>query len=133
MDATLRPDQRTPEAVVQRQLDAYNGRDIDEFVACYSDHARLRPLVVRRPTLRDRASAARLRVRGASARELIREIYGRLFDDSPALHAEVIARIVRGDFVIDHERVTGQNRSSFDIVAIYEVRNGLIMQVWFIE
>jgi ketosteroid isomerase-like protein len=39
-----------PEAVVQRQLDAYNARDLARFVACYADDVSrelsLRPLGV---------------------------------------------------------------------------------------
>ena len=30
-----------PESVVQRQLDAYNDRDLDRFMACYSDEVQL--------------------------------------------------------------------------------------------
>jgi hypothetical protein len=40
-------------------------------------------------------------------REAMRAFYGRLFDHSPDLHAEVLTRIRVREFVIDEERVTG--------------------------
>ena len=75
---------------------------------------------------------ARLRP-GRRGREWIRANYAQVFEQSPQLHAEVLARIVHGDFVVDHERVTGQPRGTFSAVAIYETRDGLIHRVWFVE
>ena len=31
----------SPEAIVQRQLEAYNARDLERFVACYGDDVRV--------------------------------------------------------------------------------------------
>ena len=124
-------DRADPEAVVQRQLDAYNARDIDAFVACYGGDATLQPLNAERPTPRQRLAAARARLFGS--RDRIRRIYGQIFDESPQLHAQVLSRVIQGDYVIDREYVTGQPRGPFIAVAIYEVRDGLIVRVWFIE
>ena len=71
---------------VQEQLDAYNARDLERFLACYHPDA-----VV------EDSAGARL-MDGAAA---LRATYGALFANSPALRAEVPTRIRVGEFVID--------------------------------
>ena len=85
------------EAIVQRQLEAYNRRDLDAFLACYADDARLW-----------RAPATLTE----SGREALRARYQRRFEGAPALHATILQRIVLGRFVVDHERVTGVPKAS---------------------
>ena len=58
--------------------------------------------------------------------------HGRLFRDSPNLHAEIVAGVVHRNIVIDHEHVTGQARGEFTTVAIYEVNGDLIRRVWLL-
>ena len=48
----------------------------------------------------------------------------------PDLHAEVGTRITCGPFAFDHEKVT-RNGGRSEVVAIYEVKDGLIHRVWF--
>lgn len=109
----------SPEQVVQAQLDAYNSHDIDAFMATYA------------PDLKLYAHPDRLT---ASGQEQVREQYGRLFANTPNLNARVATRIVQGSFVIDHEVVTGlPNGGEMRAVAIYEVRDGLIQNVWFLR
>jgi uncharacterized protein (TIGR02246 family) len=81
----------TPSEVVDRQLDAYNERDLDAFVACYAPDA----MVVQ-------PDGSIL----ATGREEIRERYGELFAASPDLRAEILNRIEVGAVVIDEDRVT---------------------------
>jgi hypothetical protein len=49
----------------------------------------------------------------------------------PNLHAEVVNRIVSGDTVVDHERITGLGEGVVEAVAVYKVSGGLISTVWF--
>ncbi|HSW82906.1 MAG TPA: hypothetical protein VLH12_05490, partial [Usitatibacter sp.] len=49
----------------------------------------------------------------------------------PNLHAEILSRIVMGNKVIDHERVSGIGEKPLEAVAVYEVADGLIKTVWF--
>lgn len=111
----------SPEAVVQRQLDAYNRRDIDEFIAVFADDAQGFELGASLPALS-----------GASA---IRERYTALFAASPKLHSALVARIAHARVVIDHERITGRNGDDgiLEMVAIYEVVDGKIRRFHFVR
>jgi hypothetical protein len=105
------------EAVVQRQLDAYNRRDLDAFIACYASDAKLyRP-------------PHQLAMDGHGA---IAQRYRALFDQSPRLHASLVTRIVLDRFVVDHEHVEGQPKGAFDALATYEVADRLIVNAWFV-
>jgi len=109
----------TPESVVQRQLDAYNARDIDALMATYSDDAQQ----FEYPVTLLAAGAAQLRERTATR---FRE---------PNLHARLIRRIVVEQVVIDHEEVTRtfpEGSGRIELVAIYEVRDGKIITARFI-
>ncbi len=110
----------TPEAVVQRQLDAYNARDIDALMDTYAVDVQTfeHPATL----LADGAAALR-------QRQIVR------FQE-PNLHARLINRIVSGNTVIDHEQVTRtfpEGPGTLDLIAIYEVRNGKIAKAWFIS
>lgn len=106
-------------AVVQRQLDAYNARNADAFAATYA------------PDVKIYNFPDKLLMSG---REELRQRYGAVFAASPKLHARILNRVVRGNFVIDDEHVTGRGEAGeIRAVAIYEVRDGLIQNVWFIR
>ena len=108
----------TPETIVQRQLEAYNDRNLNAFVACFSED-----VVVRE--LQDGEIIA-------EGRTAFRETYAPLFERCPDLHAKIVHRICKGDTVIDHENVTGMgNDEMVEAVAIYQVRDSLIHRVWF--
>jgi|HubBroStandDraft_1064217.scaffolds.fasta_scaffold68404_2 uncharacterized protein (TIGR02246 family) len=108
----------TPRDVVDRQIAAYNRRDIEEFVACYASDA----TVVQ-------ADGNRL----ASGHDEIRARYGELFDQSPALRAEIRNRIEVGSVVVDEEQVTGfvlpGMPPEIHAAAVYRVIGGLIHDV----
>ena len=108
----------TPEAVVQTQVEAYNARDIDAFIATYADDVKLFEL------------PDKLLSEGTAT---MRERYGKLFKDE-RLHATIVNRIALGNTVIDHERVRltfPQGPGTVEAVAIYEVSDGKITKVWF--
>jgi hypothetical protein len=107
-------DHDTPAAVVQRQLDAYNARDIDALLATYA------------PDARQYEHPAKLL---ASGHAEMRERMAVRFQE-PNLHARLLQRVVMGNVVIDHERVTRtfpEGSGSVDMVAIYEVTDGRIV------
>jgi len=108
-----------PETVVHRQLDAYNARDIDAFMACWADEAQL----FEHPST--------VLARGAAE---IRERHIARFTE-PDLRGHLVRRIVLGDKVVDHELVTrnfpdGPGR--IEVVAIYQVERGRITAAWFV-
>ncbi len=105
-------------AVVQRQLDAYNARDLDAWLATYHPDAELfelhGPLLARG---RD-AIAARMQVRFAE----------------PGLHATLLSRTVLGQLVVDHERVTRnfpERLGSIEMLCVYEVGGDVIVKASF--
>ena len=106
-----------PADLVQRQLEAYNARALDDFVATYSDTIE----IFRLPS-----TAAVV----SNKRELA-ELYATRVFNRPQLHAEIRQRIVLGNKVIDHEHVTGLRDAPVEAVAVYEVVNDLIQRVWF--
>lgn len=109
---------KTPQDIVQQQVNAYNARDLEAFIATYS------------PDIKIYAHPDTLRGSGHAE---MRKTYGDLFKRVPKLHCEIANRIVMGNFVIDQERVTGNpNGAVINAVAIYEVRDGLIQRVWFV-
>lgn len=97
-----------PSAVVQRQLDAYNARDVDALLATYA------------PDARQFEHPGKLVASGAAQ---IRERMALRFQE-PDLHARLVQRVVMGNVVIDHELVTRtfpEGPGTVDVVAIYEV------------
>ena len=107
----------TPEQLVQRQVEAYNARDVVRFAATYAEDVQIFRMPGREATLSGRAALA--------------EHYGRNRFQNPKLHAEIVKRIVLGNKVIDHERVVGIEEHPVEVVAVYEVSGGLIRNVWF--
>lgn len=108
-----------PAALAQEQLDAYNARDLARFVACYSADVRVYRLPHAEPIL--------------SGIDALSAHYANKRFNLPKLHARLINRINFGNKVIDHELVTGVSETPLEVAAIYEVRDGLIATVWFVD
>jgi hypothetical protein len=114
------PNFSDPEAVVQRQLEAYNARDIEALVATYAEDAQ------------QFEHPSKL-LAGGSAQ--LRERFAVRFKEHN-LHAILLKRIVMGSVVIDQEKVTRtfpEGTGTIELVAIYEVQNGRIAKAWFIS
>jgi hypothetical protein len=109
---------RTPREVVDLQLQAYNAHDIEGYCALFAETAVLADL--------ETGSATAI---GLPA---IRAIYTQRFA-IPNLRCTVHARMELGDFAIDRETVTGLPGGPVEIIAIYEVRDGLIRSVKFVR
>lgn len=109
--------EESPANIVQKQLDAYNARDLDAFMATYAEDIQL----FRFP---DQLTA--------QGQESMKKRYGSFFESTPDLHCEIKNRIVIGNKVIDEEYITA-NGSHFSAVAIYEVENGKISKVTFVR
>ncbi|MBL7723927.1 MAG: amidohydrolase family protein [Chitinophagaceae bacterium] len=107
----------SPEAIVQRQLNAYNARDIDAFMDTYSDDVELYNFP---NTLTEKGKVA------------MRKGYEGFFKNVTNLYCEIEKRIVIGNKIIDHEKVRAGTQT-LRAVAIYEVENGKIKKVTFIQ
>ncbi len=108
------------EAVVQRQLDAYNARDIEALMATYTEDAQQ----FEHPSKLLASGSAQLRERFLTRFK------------EPNLHATLIKRMVMGQVVIDQEKVTRtfpEGPGEIELIAIYELRDGRITKAWFIQ
>lgn len=109
----------SPLSAVQAQLDAYNKQDINAFVAIFAPDIKIYNQIGDSiPTL--------------VGREALKKKYADLFAKYPKNYSTLAGRIVQGDFVIDHEVISGREKET-RIVAIYEVKEGLISRCWFIR
>ncbi|MEL7534416.1 MAG: amidohydrolase family protein [Bacteroidota bacterium] len=109
----------SPEIMAQRQLNAYNQRNIEAFVDCYADSVQIY------------GYPDQLYYTG---KDKMGPNYGPMFENTPELHCELVNRIVLGNTVIDHENVTGfSNGRIIKAVAIYTVENGKISVVRFVQ
>lgn len=107
-------------ASVDAQLAAYNARDVDAFLACYTS---------------DCVVDDGLGVRLLTGHAEMRPRYVGLFASSPKLHCDIVSRVVIGDFVIDEERITGRVPEMNRAVVIYRIDQamGLISHVRFLR
>ncbi|ESQ85948.1 hypothetical protein AEAC466_01840 [Asticcacaulis sp. AC466] len=104
---------------VKAQLDAYNAKDIDAFMACWAPDAEI---YAHPDTLL------------AKGHDDIRNRHLLRFQE-PDLLARLVSRLVLGETVVDTEIVTRnfpEGRGEIDVVGIYEVGDGLIRKAWFI-
>ena len=78
---------------VDAQLAAYNGRDLEAFLACYHADCAI-----------DDGEGARLMTGHAE----MRSRYQALFAGSPNLHCDIVHRTRIGEYVLDEERISGR-------------------------
>ena len=108
----------TPMAVIQQQLDAYNAKDIEGWLATYAQDAE-------QFTLHGESLA-----RGHA--EMRARIAARF--QEPDLHARLLNRTVLGNVVVDLEIITRNfagGRGTVEMLCVYEVVNGLIQKASF--
>jgi hypothetical protein len=108
-----------PEAVVQKQLDAYNAKDIDALLATHAEAAQQ----FEHPSTLLASGVAQMRERFLTRFK------------EPNLHALLLNRTVMGNIVIDHEKVTRtfpEGPGHIQLIAIYEVQHARIAKAWFL-
>jgi hypothetical protein len=107
-----------PEPFVQRQLDAYNARNLERFIREFTDDVVAYRLPGRKPVLLGKAEFA--------------EYYATRRFNLPGLNAQLVKRMVFGNKVVDQERIFGLGDDPVDVAAIYEVTPQGIATVWFV-
>lgn len=107
--------------VVQQQLEAYNAKDINAFMKVFSEDVAIFNFGEATPIAKGSTD--------------VREVYANLFQASPDLHSKVINRTVIGNKVLDYELISGRkgNDKHLLLIAIYEIRDGLIYKATFIR
>lgn len=106
-------------ATAQAQLDAYNAQDLDAYCRFFAEDvvvADLNGAVANR-------GVAELRAR-----------YAKTFAEFPGNRAELVNRIVLGNAVIDHERVSrAPGGETFEVGCIYTFAGDRIARVDFVK
>lgn len=105
--------------LAQQQLDGYNNRNIDAFLAPYSDTVKIynhpKELVM-------------------SGKAEMKQRYGNMFANTPDLHCTLMNRMVLGNTVIDQESVIrDKNSPPSEVIAVYKIEGGKIVEVYFIR
>lgn len=115
------PDTFDAQAIVQRQMEAYNRRDVDAFCSFMA------PDIVTR--LYETGEIL------SSGIEQTYELYRKRFAENPNLHMTVQARMVNDTVVVDREIITGFDGGiTIEAIVIHELRNdGLIWRSSFIR
>ncbi len=108
-----------PVTIVENLVEAFNARDLDRYVGCFSTDALYDAL----------QSDGTVQVL-AQDRTALRAIYGQLFAQSPALHIDIVQRIHVGSWVIDEEEISGcvfeGFPSAFHTATIYRLEGDTI-------
>jgi hypothetical protein len=107
---------RLATSVVQRQLEAYNARDLQSFLANFSESIQTylppgtEPVIVGKKQLAD--------------------FYAQERFNKANLYAELISRTVLGNKVFDRERIWGITEQPIEMVVVFEVTDALISRMW---
>jgi len=106
--------------IVQKQVEAYNTRNLEMFLACHAEDVQLFRFSESTPY--------------SVGKEKLKNVYKDVFENSPNLHTNIVNRMVMGNIVIDHEVVSGRKGvETSTIIAIFEIENGLISKARFIR
>lgn len=107
-------------SIAQKQLDAYNKRNIEEFLAVYSDNC----------LITDYKSGDTLMF----GKSEMRKRYSEMFSTLTKLNCKINQRITVDKYVIDEEIVYGLRDSGLvHAVAIYEIEGDSIVSVMFVR
>lgn len=111
---------RSPEQIIQEQVDAYNAHDLERFVGCYHDDVTM-----------TRLPGGDVPIRDVDA---LRKAFGSLFSANPAVHVAILQRMVLDSIVIDHEHLTGRaDGVEVQALVAYHVAGGKIRQYWVLR
>ena len=108
----------SPATLIQQQLDAYNAKDLDAWLACYATDAQ-------QYTLHGELLAS-------GHTDMRSRIISRFAE--PDLHARLLNRTVMANFVVDLELITRnfpEGKGSIEMLCIYEIVEGLIQRASF--
>ena len=106
-----------PVQVVQTFIDAFNARDVDRVVGCFSA---------------DAVGQSDAGTVFAQGEEALRAHFGGFLPQSPNVHVEIPSRMHVGSWVVQEEHVTGlvleEPVPEFHIISAYRVVDGKIVK-----
>jgi ketosteroid isomerase-like protein len=125
--------ERTPEQVVRDYAKACNDFDLAAFVALHDSRVRkyTRAGESGKPAP---GKAAGEFVLTTSGRDEVKRKYQQLFARTPrSVRVEIVSMMSLGDLVLSRDRVTGfPDAHVSDEITMYQVRDGLIQNIWYI-
>lgn len=113
--------QSSAEEVVQANLDAYNQRNITQFMKYIHPNVTFYDWEAMKPA--------------ATGWQEVKERYQDLFDKSPFLTSQLMGRTVLGSKIIDYEVISGRMGEPrfVELVVVYEVEEQLIKKILVIR
>jgi hypothetical protein len=110
-----------PEEIMKKQVESYNDKDIEKFIECFSEDVEFFDL-----------KDGKRKLNGIGE---LREAFTGLFTNSPELKLVIKNRIIVGNFVTDHEFVTGVKKypNGGEVISINLIENGKVRKIWFSE
>lgn len=116
--ATTQSEITLPEKLVQAQLDAYNGHDLNAFLQPYAEDVKVYTF----PNTLQFEGKAEMRKRY------------QFIENTPDLYCKLVNRVVEGNTVIDHENVIiEKDKPLVKAIAIYKIQYEKIAEVYFIQ
>jgi hypothetical protein len=103
---------------VDEHVLAYNDRDLERFVACFSADC----------VIEDARGTVL-----AEGHADLRERFGRVFRESPNLHCQILHRAQVGEYVVDEEQITGRVGGDQHGVVVSHISGGVIDHQRFIR
>jgi hypothetical protein len=108
----------SPLDLVERQLKAYNAKNIDAFLEPYADDVELYEFPDKMVS---------------KGKDAMRKDYEGMFKNIANLHCDIVGRIVQGNIIIDKESISGIGKNKFEATAIYHIEKNKIKKVYFIQ
>lgn len=114
------PADTLPVRVAERQIETFNRRDLDGFMALYADDATVLEFPSGKPIALGKAA--------------IRERYAGMFRSTPDFPpVRVEPRVVDGPFVLEYEVWDARPGERNHAIWMYEIRGGLIRKAWTVR
>jgi len=105
----------TPQALIQRQINAYNFRNVEALMETFSDDAEL--LKIPSTLL-------------AKGKNQLRDHYTQWFRENPNLHVEIIKTTALTHMVIDNLKISGIGPDKKEVMMVFETENGKIIRLY---
>lgn len=105
--------------IAQKQMEAYNSRDIEAYAALFSDDIKVYDF------------PKKLRYEG---KDKLMERYSEFFKKTPELYSYIEKRIITDNKIIDQEKVIYEKGGTpKEFVVMYVVENQKIVEVYYIK
>lgn len=108
----------SPIDLVDRQLKAYNAKNIEAFLEPYAEDIELYEFPDKMVS---------------KGKDAMRKDYEGMFKNIAKLHCDIVGRIVQGNIIIDKESISGMGKNKFEATAIYHIEKNKINKVYFIQ